>query len=96
MYSVNQCHSITNHDELLCCWWENQQVIAWKRVLAKFINDLSREEHHPSGHPPKTHPSPDWSLGFGLYSPQGKFAGTYFVIEKIDIFTTFRSIYIRP
>jgi hypothetical protein len=43
-----------------------------------------------------THPSPDWSLGFGLYSPQGKFAGTYFVIEKIDIFTTFRSIYMRP
>jgi hypothetical protein len=62
MYSVNWCHSIANHNVLLRCWWENQQVIAWKHVLAKFINDLSREEHHLSGHPSMTHPPPDWSL----------------------------------
>jgi hypothetical protein len=63
MYSVNRHHGIANHDVLLHCWWENQQVIAWKRVLAKFINDLlSREEHRPSGHPSVTHPSPDWSF----------------------------------
>jgi hypothetical protein len=62
MYSVNRHHSIANHNVLLHCWWENQQVIAWKCVLAKFINDFSLEEHHLSGHPSVTHPSPDWSL----------------------------------
>jgi hypothetical protein len=30
--------------------------------ISKSLHGKSHEEHHPSGHPSVTHPSPDWSL----------------------------------
>jgi hypothetical protein len=38
----------------------------------------------------------DRSHQFWTFLPKGRFAGTYFVIEKIDIFTTFHRIYVDP
>jgi hypothetical protein len=42
-------------------------------------------------------PVTSWPISPVLdFPPHGKFAGTYFVVEKIDIFTTFRRIYVDP
>lgn len=50
-----------------------------------------------SGHEPHQNPvnrERSWPISPVLeFSPQGKFVSTYFVVEKIDIFTTFVDIF---